>query len=88
VLPLFFHAFSLRYLNGRTLSPFPAEAGQGRYRSDNQNPDLGDTSFAQAVPTLNSGKHTAIPRTNADSNNANLINANAFTAGFHFGFIE
>src|SRR6516162_3231057 len=28
VLPLFFHAFSLRYLNGRTLSPFPAEAGQ------------------------------------------------------------
>jgi len=60
----------------------------GRYRSDNQNPDLGDTSFAQAVPSLNVGQHTAIPRTDADSNNANLIKAIAFTAGFHFGFIE
>jgi len=60
----------------------------GRYRSDDQNPDLGDTSFTQAVPSLNVGKHTAIPRTDADSNNANLINAIAFTAGFHFGFIE
>jgi hypothetical protein len=60
----------------------------GRYRSDNQNPDLGDTSFAQAVPSLNVGKHTAIPRTDADSSNANLINAIAFTAGFHFVFIE
>ena len=60
----------------------------GRYRSDNTNPDLGDTSFAQPVPTLNVGKHTAIPRTDADSNNADLINAIAFTAGFHFCFIE
>src|SRR5258706_2661852 len=59
----------------------------GRYRSDNQNPDLGDTAFAQAVPSLNAGKHTAIPRTDADSNNANLINAIAFTAGFPFCFI-
>jgi hypothetical protein len=32
--------------------------------------------------------HTAIPRTDADSNNPNLINAIAFTAGFHFAFIE
>jgi hypothetical protein len=60
----------------------------GRYRSDNMNPDLGDTSFVEAVPSLNMGKHTAIPRTDADANNANLIKAIAFTAGFHFGFIE
>ena len=37
---------------------------------------------------MNSGQHTAIPRTDADANNANLINAIAFTAGFHFCFIE
>jgi hypothetical protein len=60
----------------------------GRYRANNENPDLGDTQFAQAVPSLNVGKHTAIPRTDADANNANLINAIAFTAGFHFCFIE
>jgi hypothetical protein len=60
----------------------------GRYRSDNKNPDLGDTSFDQAVPSLNKGKHTAIPRTDDDANNADLINAIAFTAGFHFAFIE
>jgi len=60
----------------------------GRYRSDNMNPDLGDTSFVEAVPSLNIGKHTAIPRTDADANNAKLIKAIAFTAGFHFGFIE
>src|SRR6202030_423087 len=41
----------------------------GRYRSDNMNPDLGDTSFVEAVPSLNMGKHTAIPRTDADANN-------------------
>src|SRR6201988_2232502 len=52
----------------------------GRYRTDDKNPDLGDTSFAQPVPTLNVGKHAAIPRTDADSNNADLINAIAFTA--------
>jgi hypothetical protein len=60
----------------------------GRYRTDNQNPDLGGTSFAQPVPSLNVGKHTAIPRTDNDSNDANLIMAIAFTAGFHFAFIE
>jgi hypothetical protein len=60
----------------------------GRYRSNNKNPDLGDTVFAQAVPSLNTGKHTAIPRTDTDAANANLINAIAFTAGFHFAFIE
>jgi hypothetical protein len=60
----------------------------GTYRTDNANPDLGGTNFAQAVPTLNTGKHTAIPRTDADAANANLIKAIAFTAGFHFVFIE
>jgi hypothetical protein len=33
-----------------------------RYRSDNVNPDLGDTGFIQAVPSLNVGQHTAIPK--------------------------
>ena len=62
----------------------------GTYRTDNANPDLGGTNFAQAVPSLNSGKHTAIPRTNDDttSQSGNLIKAIAFTAGFHFAFIE
>jgi hypothetical protein len=59
-----------------------------RYRSDSMNPDLGDAAFPDAVPTLNVGQHTAIPRTDADSNNADLIKAIAFTAGFHFAFIE
>jgi hypothetical protein len=63
----------------------------GRYRSDNKNPDLGDSfndDAFRAVPSLNVGQHTAIPRTDADANNANLIKAIAFTAGFHFAFIE
>jgi hypothetical protein len=60
----------------------------GRYRTDNANPDLGGTGFAQAVPTLSTGKHTAIPRTDTDAGNADLIKAIAFTAGFHFAFIE
>src|SRR5260221_2657637 len=62
----------------------------GRYRSDNRNPDLGDSfdDTFRAVPSLNVGQHTAIPRTDADANNADLIKAIAFTAGFHFAFIE
>ena len=64
-----------------------------RYRSDNQNPDLGDT-FPNAVPTLFQGKFPAIPRNNAelDLGNTNAVNnhvqAIANTAGFHFAFIE
>jgi hypothetical protein len=66
-----------------------------RYRSDSTNPDLGD-SFAQAIPTLAVGQHTAIPRTNADlSADPNQpggvsihTQAIANTAGFHFAFIE
>jgi hypothetical protein len=60
----------------------------GLYRTDDSNPDLVGTNFAQAVPTLNVGKHTAIPRTDADAANPDLIKAIAFTAGFHFPFIE
>lgn len=71
-----------------------------RYRSTT-NPDLGAT-FPQAVPSLAMGQHTAIPRTDDDTagssipaNPANLpqtisthLQAIAFTAGFHFAFIE
>jgi hypothetical protein len=62
-----------------------------RYRSIT-NPDFDpNASFALAVPSLNVGKHTAIPRTNADTsggvNDPHLM-AIAFTAGFHFVFIE
>jgi len=60
----------------------------GRYRTDNANPDLGGSNFDQAVPSLNTGKHTAIPRTDTDAANGDLIKAIAFTAGFHFAFIE
>jgi hypothetical protein len=61
----------------------------GRYRSDTNNPDLdAGFKFAEAVPTLNTGLHTAIPRTDTDANDPTLIQAIAFTAGFHFAFIE
>jgi len=59
----------------------------GRYRSK-ENPDLGADDFAQAVPSLLSGKFTAIPRDAADLADSNRIQAIADTAGFHFGFIE
>jgi len=73
-----------------------------RYRSIT-NPDFDPhASFAQAVPSLNVKQHTAIPRSNADtkgstvsadpSNNPQSITTHlqaiAFTAGFHFAFIE
>jgi hypothetical protein len=61
-----------------------------RYRSTT-NPDFG-AAFPDAVPTLNSGLHTAIPRDNnelGDPNNpSDHVKAIAFTAGFHFGYIE
>ena len=51
------------------------------------------------MPSLNVGKHTAIPRTDADTAGSSISNnlpgsisthlqAIAFTAGFHFAFIE
>jgi hypothetical protein len=70
-----------------------------RYRSIT-NPDFDPgASFVQAVPSLNVGRHTAIPRTDADTagsflsdDNTKSITAHlqaiAFTAGFHFAFIE
>jgi hypothetical protein len=63
-----------------------------RYRSTT-NPDLGGT-FPNAVPSLATGFHTAIPRNNTDlgsndpNNPSDLMKVIAFTAGFHFAFIE
>jgi len=58
-----------------------------RYRSSTGNPDFGD-SFPQAIPSLASGQHPAIPRTDADLAPNDHIQAIANTAGFHFGTIE
>src|SRR6202049_3415332 len=61
-----------------------------RYRSTT-NPDFG-ARFPDAVPSLNSGLHTAIPRSDAELGNPNNpsdhIKAIAFTAGFFFRFIK
>jgi Ferritin-like domain len=60
-----------------------------RYRSDSKNPDLDPTfTFPQAVPGLAVGKHTAIPRTDADLYPDAHIQAIANTAAFHFATIE
>ena len=60
-----------------------------RYRSSNNNPDLDPHfTFPQAVPTLFNGEHTAIPRTDADSEDPKFLQAIANTAGFHFPTIE
>jgi ferritin-like protein len=73
-----------------------------RYRSIT-NPDFDPKAmFAQAVPSLGVKQHTAIPRSNADTKNSTVsvdpndnpqtisthLQAIAFTAGFHFAFIE
>ena len=60
-----------------------------RYRISDHNPDL-DPGFVfpQAVPDLNKGQHTAIPRTDADTSDPNFLQAIANTAGFHFATIE
>ena len=63
-----------------------------RYRSTT-NPDFGAT-FPDAVPSLNVGQHPAIPRSDDDTTGSTAANitdhlkAIAFTAGFHFGYIE
>jgi hypothetical protein len=60
-----------------------------RYRDDSHNPDLDPNfTFPQAIPTLFTGQHTAIPRTNADTTDPNFLQAIANTAGFHFATIE
>jgi hypothetical protein len=73
-----------------------------RYRSIT-NPDFDPNApFAQAVPSLNVKQHTAIPRSNVDTKGSAIsadpnnnpqsitthLQAIAFTAGFHFAFIE
>jgi Ferritin-like domain len=61
-----------------------------RYRST-ANPDFGAT-FPNAVPSLDIGLHTAIPRNDDElgdpDNPSDHVKAIAFTAGFHFGYIE
>src|SRR5947208_1096480 len=61
-----------------------------RYRSTT-NPDFGAT-FPNAVPSLDIGLHTAIPRNDDELGDPNTpsdhVKAIAFTAGFHFGYIE
>jgi hypothetical protein len=60
-----------------------------RYRDPNHNPDLDPNHvFPQAVPSLNVGQHTAIPRTDADLKKMDFLQAIANTAGFHFPTIE
>ena len=60
-----------------------------RYRSSTHNPDLDPSfTFPQAIPTLAVGRHTAIPRTNADTADPKFLQAIANTAGFHFPTIE
>jgi len=60
-----------------------------RYRDDSHTPDLDPNfTFPQAVPTLFTGQHTAIPRTDADTTDPNFLQAIANTAGFHFATIE
>ena len=65
-----------------------------RYRSIT-NPDFDPgAKFAQAVPDLFVGQHTAIPRTDDDTAGSSIdsisthLQAIAFTAGFHFAFVE
>jgi len=60
-----------------------------RYRSGDHNPDLEpNLVFPQAVPDLFKGKHTAIPRTDADTTDPDFLQVIANTAGFHFATIE
>ena len=60
-----------------------------RYRDDSHNPDLDPNHvFPQAVPSLARNQHTAIPRTDADTNDSNFLQAIANTAAFHFPTIE
>jgi hypothetical protein len=60
-----------------------------RYRSGTHNPDLDPNfTFPQAIPDLNTGQHTAIPRTDADTSDPDFLQVIANTAAFHFPTIE
>ena len=58
-----------------------------RYRSDNKNPDFGD-SFPPAVPGLLQGQFPAIPRSDADLTPPDHLTAISNTAAWHFPTIE
>ena len=59
-----------------------------RYRV-HKNPDLNPGfKFPQAIPSLFTGEHTAIPRTDNDVNHPKFLQAIANPAGFHFPTIE
>jgi hypothetical protein len=71
-----------------------------RYRDDAHNPDLDPNfTFKQAVTGLNVGQHRAIPKDDTDTMGSSIttppqngitphLQVIAFTAGFHFAFIE
>src|SRR5438477_5651161 len=60
-----------------------------RYRSRSKNPDPPfDDAFPVAVPSIATGQHPAIPRTDRDLTPQNHLQFIANTAGFHFATIE
>jgi hypothetical protein len=70
-----------------------------RYRDDTHNPDLDNFKFEQAVTGLDVGTHRAIPKDNTDTAGSSIttppangitprLQVIAYTAGFHFAFIE
>lgn len=59
-----------------------------RYRSSTNSPDVNPTTFEQAVPDLHNGRFTAIPRTDADLDPHEHIQAIANTAAFHIPTVE
>ena len=60
-----------------------------RYRSRTKNPDPPfDDAFPVAVPSIATGQHPAIPRTDRDLTPQNHLQFIANTAGFHFATIE
>jgi len=59
-----------------------------RYRSSANNPDVNPITFEQAVPDLNNGQFTAIPRTDDDLLPEKHIQAIANTAAFHIPTVE
>ena len=58
-----------------------------RYRSRTKNPDLAIPSL-QRIPTLATGKHTAIPRTDSDTPTTISPRPSQIPPGFHFAWIE
>ena len=59
-----------------------------RYRDPDNNPDLGNPGFDQAVPDLFNGQFPGIPRSDADLHPSRHLQAIANTAGFHFPSVE